>query len=84
MFLISELGAANAPSRTVPTANASPRNKLNLKRGYILGLRTPKRPVNTAVEGTENHTVNRESWLNCRYVGIVVFNLSPAFAQQGH
>src|SRR6266576_6231106 len=64
MFSISELGAASAHSRTVSNGNASPQNKLNLKRGYMPGLRTPKRRMNTAIEGTENHTVKRESFMN--------------------
>src|SRR6266566_309764 len=75
MFSTSELGAASAHLSTVSRGNASPQNKLNLKRGYIPGLSTPKRRMKTAVEGTENQTVNRDSvtnapgLINCFCVG---------------
>src|SRR5438132_11893224 len=64
MFSITEFGAASAHVWTVSSGSASPQNRLNLKPGYIPGLSTPKRRMNTAVEGTENQTVNRASFTN--------------------
>src|SRR3954453_2502145 len=74
-FSITEFGAARAHWRMISTGSASPQNKLNRNPGYKSGLRTPKRCMNIAVEGTENQTVNRESLtnapglINCFLVG---------------
>src|SRR5215475_12209775 len=62
-FSIAEFGAASAHCRTLSTGKASPQNKLSRNRGYIPGLSTPRRRMNTAVEGTENHTVSLASFI---------------------
>src|SRR5437762_10612546 len=70
-----EFGAARLQSRTTSTGNASPQNKLSRKCGYKPGLSSPSRRMNTAVEGTENQTVSRESFrnapglINCFWLG---------------
>src|SRR5207248_2809346 len=61
-----EFGAARLESRTTSTGNASPQNRLSRKCGYKPGLSSPSRRMNTAVEGTENQTVSRESFRNAR------------------
>src|SRR5262249_32948864 len=62
-FSITECGAASAHCRTMSTGNASPQNKLSRNLGYIPGLSPPRRRMNTAVEGTENHTVSLASFI---------------------
>src|SRR5690349_22574467 len=57
-----ELGAAALQSRTTSTGNASPQNRLHRRFGYKPGLSSPSLRINIAVEGTENHAVNR-AWL---------------------
>src|SRR4029450_625389 len=75
MFSITELGAASDHWRAMSAGKASPQNKLNRNPGYMPGLRTPNRRMNTAVDGTENQTVNRPSFIkapgliNCLWVG---------------
>src|SRR4030095_11043844 len=64
MFSITELGAASAHWHAVSTGKASTQNKLNRSPGYMPGLRTPNRRMNTAVDGTENQIVNRASFTN--------------------
>src|SRR6478672_3089206 len=72
---MTEFGAAEHQSRTTSTGNASPQNRLSLKRGYEPALSSPSRRMNIAVDGTENHPVNRASFMNapgliiCFWVG---------------
>src|SRR5438477_12288335 len=56
-------GAAWRHCSTVQSGNDSPQNREYRNDGKAPGLRSLMRPIITAVEGTENHTV---SWCSCR------------------
>src|ERR1700736_3361328 len=62
-FSITELGVAGAQCFAVSAGKASPQKRLNRNRGYLPGLRRPSRRMKTAVEGTDNHMVKRESFI---------------------
>src|SRR5438445_7156268 len=72
---MTEFGAARVQSRTTSTGNASPQNRLSRRRGYEPTLSSPRRRMKIAAEGTENHVVNRASFMNapgliiCFWVG---------------
>src|SRR5437763_1718155 len=61
---MTEFGAARLQSRTTSIGNASPQNRLSLKRGYEPALSSPSRRMNIAVDGTENQAVSRASFMN--------------------
>src|SRR6267154_1750302 len=58
------LGAASNHALAEEIGRGSPQNKLHRNRGYCPGFSIPSCFMNTATDGTENHTVNSASWMN--------------------
>src|SRR5467141_4515861 len=58
-------GAAVSQVSAQLIGRGSPQNKLSRSEGKLCGFRVPNCFINAIVEGTENHTVNRLSRMNC-------------------
>src|ERR1017187_2077696 len=65
-FSTMEWGVASDQALATSAGSASPQNMLTRRRGYKPGFNVPNRFMNTAVDGTENQMVRRESLMNRR------------------
>src|SRR4051794_422648 len=55
--------AAQAHASAKSAGRGSPQNRLQRRVGKAPGFSEPRARITNATEGTENHTVKRESWI---------------------